>query len=151
MGFPPGVAEQLVIKVLKSCDPKNWKPPNGAAKASDINNEIMCSTVAHEVEVIADEIDHIDIDPDTEKTNEDHNEEIEPSDNLLPISASVSSEVQPSSSSHDVDVLKPIASDDIIPPVIRTQKNSETYNGAEREKYAWSQTIMELGMLIFIV
>lgn len=55
MGFPPGVAEELVIKVLRSCDPKAWKAPNGARKPNDVNNEIMCSTVAQEVEVITED------------------------------------------------------------------------------------------------
>lgn len=150
MGFPPGVAEELVVKVLRSCNPKNWKPPNGATKSTDINNEIMCSTVAQEVEVIADEIENIDIDPlMTGKIIEDHNEALDsvPSDNLLPNSnASISTDVSPSSSSHDVDVPMSDSLEGITPPVIPTQKNSETYNGAEREKYSWSQTIMELGM-----
>lgn len=148
MGFPPGVAEELVVKILRSCDPKNWKPPNGATKSTDINNEIMCSTVAQEVEVIADEMENIDIDPViTEETIEDHDEALESisSGNLLPTS-SISTEVLPSSSSHNLDVSEPDSSESITPPVIPTQKNSESYNGAEREKYSWSQSIMELGM-----
>lgn len=149
MGFPPGVAEELVVKVLRSCDPKNWKPPNGATKSTDINNEIMCSTVAQEVEVIADEMENIDIDPVmTEETIEDHSETLEsaPSGNMLPTSASISTEVLPSRSHVNVDVPKSDPSDGITPPIIPTQKNSETYNGAERDYYSWSQTITELGM-----
>lgn len=152
MGFPPGVAEELVVKVLRSCDPKNWKPPNGATKSTDINNEIMCSTVAQEVEVIADEMENIDIDPvKTEETIEDHNEvqESVSLDNPLPTSAGISTEVLPSSS-HDVDMPKTDPANGIIPPIIPTQKNSETYNGAERGNYSWSQTITELGMEIFM-
>lgn len=152
MGFPPGVAEELVVKVLRSCDPKNWKPPNLATKSADINNEIMCSTVAQEVEVIADEMEKIDIDPsETNETEKDHNEALEngPSGSLRPsLSTSITTELHPSSSSHDEEVPKPGPSDDFTPPIIPTQKNSETYNGAERERYSWSQTIMELGMLI---
>lgn len=150
MGFPPGVAEELVVKVLRSCDPKNWKPPNGATKSTDINNEIMCSTVAQEVEVIADEMGNIDIDAVmTEVTIEDHNETLESvsSGNLLPTS-SISTEVVASSSSHDLDVSKHNPPESNTPPVIPTQKNSESYNGAEREKYSWSQSIMELGKYI---
>lgn len=150
MGFPPGVAEELVVKVLRSCDPKNWKPPNGATKSTDINNEIMCSTVAQEIEVIADDLENIDIDPVmTEETIQYQNETLEsvPLGNLLPSSsANISTEVVPSSSSHDIDMTKSDPSEGITPPVIPTQKNSETYNGAERENYSWSQTIMELGM-----
>lgn len=149
MGFPPGVAEELVVKVLRSCDPKNWKPPNGATKSTDINNEIMCSTVAQEVEVIADEMENVDIDPVlTAETIEDHSEVLEsvPPGKLYPTSsASISTEVLPSSS-HDIDVPKSDSSDSIMPPVIPTQKNSETYNGAERGNYSWSQTITELGI-----
>lgn len=117
--------------------------------STDINNEIMCSTVAHEVEVIADEMENIDIDPVmTGEIIEDHNDVLEnvSSGSLLPTSsASISTEVPPSSTSHDAYAPKSDTSEGITPPIIPTQKNSETYNGAEKENYSWSQTIMELG------
>lgn len=140
MGFPPGVAEELVIKVLRTCDPKNWKAPNGAKKLTDVNNEIMCSTVAQEVEVIA-EGDDIDVG----NLSIEQNETIEDSN--------------PISTTQEETIQKNVAKEEMVkkndghtaaiptaPPEIPIQKNSETYNGAERDKYSWSQTIMELGM-----
>lgn len=147
MGFPPGVAEELVIKVLRKCDPKNWHSPNGATKLSDTNDEIMCSTVAQEVEVIAEE----DL-----QENESSEPEIQP-DNPTSIPASENTK-QCQSPAQDIssappktEEKKPIKDrskaipDDYKPPVIPTQKNSDTYNGAERDNYLWSQTITELG------
>ncbi|KAG6450360.1 nudC domain-containing protein 3-like [Manduca sexta] len=123
MGFPPGVAEELVIKVLKTCDPKNRKAPNGARKPSDINDEIMCSTVAQEVEVIADNEDDYNEENETQVVTENPKEEKE-------ATASIS------------------IPEDYKPPVIPTQKNSETYNGAQRDNYCWSQSITELDVTI---
>lgn len=127
MGFPPGVAEELVLKVLRKCDPKNWY--SGIDKQSDINNEIMCSTVAQEVEVIAD---------DNETSSEDVDKVV-----------LNTSEHSPSESYDQDNILKKddrtIFPEDYEPPIIVTQKNSEAYNGAARENYSWSQTIMDLG------
>lgn len=145
MGFPSGVAEELVIKVLRTCDPKSWKAPNGAKKPSDVNNEIMCSTVAQEVEVIAEE--------DADNINEDH----QGSDNPVP-----PSEISKTDSSDKIPQKEVIVTakaagppnlirDDYEPPVIPVQQNSETYNGAERDKYWWSQTIIELGMFVCLL
>lgn len=129
MGFPPGVAEELVLKVLKKCDPKNWSV--GLDKETDINNEIMCSTVAQEVEVIADDEEPSDGNADEEASK---NEEI----------VSASNKKNDATKKDD----RSIFPEDYEPPVIVTQKNSESYNGAMRDKYSWSQTIMDLGKLI---
>lgn len=145
MGFPPGVAEELVIKVLRTCDPKNKKSPNGARKPIDINNEIMCSTVAREVEVTEeiypDEYEDPSISdhqyaappPPTEIKTETLDTNIPAEDSTKP--NTIKAKDQPS-----------VIPEDYKPPVIPTQKNSETYNGAERDIYSWSQNIMELGM-----
>lgn len=133
MGFPPGVAEELVIKVLRTCDPKNWNGPNSAHKSLDLNNEIMCSTVAQEVEVFAED-DGIQ----NEVTI------IEPDNKPEDITAKLSTEPQCVSPSNVTSTSKAFP-EDYKPPEIPIQKNSDTYNGAEREKYLWSQNIMELG------
>lgn len=124
MGFPPGVAEELVIKVLRKCDPKNWKLDED--NQTDINNEIMCSTVAQEVEVVSqedeEEVETVkDISKPMERINLNEDTNIEE---------------------------RSIFPEDYEPPVIITQKNSESYNGAIREKYSWSQTIMDLDVTI---
>ncbi|CAG9786296.1 unnamed protein product [Diatraea saccharalis] len=130
MGFPPGVAEELVIKVLRKCDPKNWASPNSENSSNthnpvNINNEIMCSTVAQEVEVVAEE-EIQDCPSETAKS------EITPKQ--------IASNDPQNSTIQKTDDIPSCA-----PPVIPIQTNSDTYNGAEREKYSWSQTIMELG------
>lgn len=151
MGFPPGVAEELVVKVLRTCDPKNFKPPNGSLKPPDINNEIMCSTVAQEVEVIADEDleDSLEAEDaavythtenaEKEPIVEHDREQNEPSKNAS--IAHAESKIQELSLKESPKTI----SEDYKPPLLPTQKNSETYNGADREHYLWSQTIMELG------
>lgn len=151
MGFPPGVAEELVIKVLRTCDPKSWKPPNGSQKPFDLNNEIMCSTVAQEVEVVA-EGDHISDDeaPATESEKKPSCDETATDSAKQPVEIT-------EKLSNDQPTLKSVESpsnvtstskafpEDYKPPEIPIQKNSDTYNGAEREKYLWSQNITELG------
>ncbi|XP_050346369.1 nudC domain-containing protein 3 [Nymphalis io] len=122
MGFPPGVAEELVIKVLRKCDPKNWSLDKD--KHAEINNEIMCSTVAQEVEVIAQEDE----------------QEVENGD--IPI------ETADSVKKTDIMDDRSIFPEDYEPPIIVTQKNSESYNGAIRENYTWSQTIMDIDVTI---
>ncbi|CAH0701353.1 unnamed protein product [Spodoptera exigua] len=149
MGFPPGVAEELVIKVLRTCDPKTWKGTNGAQKQLDLTNEIMCSTVAQEVEVVAE--------------NEDDSED-EATPQTQPKSKATSEKPVESSKKSEVNLVKsadetkkssdPISStskaipEGYKPPDIPVQKNSDTYNGAEQENYLWSQTIMELDVIV---
>ncbi|XP_059045328.1 nudC domain-containing protein 3 [Achroia grisella] len=127
IGFPPGVAEELVLKVLRKCDPKNYKP-NGRKPDlnSELNNEIMCSTVAQEVEVIADD------------------------DEKLGDNAVCSTEAQGSDSTSigAYSSENPTNPDEYIPPKLYTQNNSDTYNGADRGVYCWSQTIMELDVIV---
>ncbi|XP_072932154.1 nudC domain-containing protein 3 [Epargyreus clarus] len=130
MGFPPGVAEELVIKVMRTCDPKNWDEPNGAAKPLDINNEIMCSTVAQEVEVVAEEDKIEDVEQPPEPNEVD----------------TITQTLENQSVSDTAPI--PAIPDDYEPPIIPTQKSSESYNGAIRENYSWSQTIMELDVTI---
>ncbi|XP_039754284.1 nudC domain-containing protein 3 [Pararge aegeria] len=134
MGFPPGVAEELVLKVLRRCDPKNWQAKNDTP--TDMN-EIMCSTVAQEVEVIADE-DMDDINDTLESTTIQDVDRAENSDikNKLETEAAENTK-----DTKDENALLP---EKYEPPVIPTQKNSESYNGAVREKYSWAQTIMDL-------
>lgn len=142
MGFPPGVAEELVIKVLRMCDPKSWKGPNGAAKPTDLKNEIMCSTVAQEVEVVADEDQE---ETDTTEIPEEvaHTATIPKVNTDKPATTQAKTEAQ-----NTIKEPPKIIPDDYKPPVLPTQRNSETYNGAETEKYLWSQTIMELDIII---
>lgn len=141
MGFPPGVAEELVMKVLRTCDPKNWKAPNGAKKPADVNNEIMCSTVAHEEEVVAEE------DETDDTTLAENNEivDVKESKSKLLETNKDNSVNQDSAVKNVQDSPENTSSTAYVPPVIPTQKNSETYNGAERDNYSWSQTIMDLG------
>ncbi|XP_049869174.1 nudC domain-containing protein 3 [Pectinophora gossypiella] len=143
MGFPPGVAEELVIKVLRTCDPNNWKPPNGAKKPTDINDEIMCSTIAQEVEVVADDECEIEENTDTQTT-----EPLIEQMNSLPVPFEEVNKTQSENTAETDDSAKPTTSTESLPPVIPTQKNSETYNGAERENYSWAQTIMELDVTV---
>lgn len=158
IGFPPGVAEELVIKVIRAWDPKNRKPPNGTRENQplDINNEIMCSTVAQEVEVIADnEDEELEMDETTQDCNV--GEKAEPKDTKLlkQQSTKENSAVQKQNTQPEDNIETNIQStgDDnknnfpehYQPPVIPTQNNSETYNGAERDKYLWAQSIMDLG------
>ncbi|CAK1595900.1 unnamed protein product [Parnassius mnemosyne] len=128
MGFPPGVAEELVLKVLRSCDPKNYKTTSGKNRpaTAEINNEIMCNTVAHEVEVVSED------DISDTKDTEGHG--------LCKDSHVQDSVKQPNDSNNFPE--------DYEPPVIPVQKNSESYNGAVRENYSWSQTIMELDVTV---
>ncbi|CAB3253685.1 unnamed protein product [Arctia plantaginis] len=161
MGFPPGVAEELVVKVLRTCDPKNFKAPNGAIKSTDVNDEIMCSTVAQEVEVIADE----DLEEnntleaeDTPVNTHTSNPVIEPSATFGTVKhdkqqsepavnasiAHMESKIQELSLQESPKTIP----EDYKPPMLPTQKNSETYNGADREHYLWSQTIMELDVTV---
>lgn len=146
MGFPPGVAEELVIKVLRTCDPKSWKGPNGSQKPLDVNNEIMCSTVAQEVEVVGDDYDDDGIDekPTTEPI-ESPTERTEKSSKDQP-----TPKTQCESPSNVTCTSKAFP-EDYKPPEIPIQKNSDTYNGAEREKYLWSQNITELGNNILYI
>ncbi|KAJ2946129.1 hypothetical protein O0L34_g5059 [Tuta absoluta] len=130
MGFPPGVAEELVIKVLRTCDPNNLRAAY-VQKPEDINNEIMCSTVAQEVEVKADE----------DETIQEHSISTEHN-----YSANIGDE--PSVEQNNENASMPSFSSAEGPPRIPTQKNSETYNGAEREKYSWAQTIMDLDVTV---
>lgn len=132
MGFPPGVAEELVLKVLRRCDPKNWHKNTDTSAEM---NEIMCSTVAQEVEVVADE--------DMNEINE-----------TLQDTTIHDAKIDNSSANKDAEHAGSVAAkkeessrfpEDYKPPVIPTQKNSESYNGAVREKYSWAQTIMDLG------
>ncbi|XP_075973620.1 nudC domain-containing protein 3 [Anticarsia gemmatalis] len=156
MGFPPGVAEELVIKVLRTCDPKNWKGPNGASRPADISNEIMCSTVAQEVEVIAEEDKEEFEEQETETAVIDTKEQINyPDISKLKVesqdipkegsntSAISKGAIPKTEAEKTVKEAAKVIPDDYQPPVIPTQ-NSETYNGAERDIYLWSQTIMEL-------
>ncbi|KAJ0177072.1 hypothetical protein K1T71_007081 [Dendrolimus kikuchii] len=158
IGFPPGVAEELVVKVLRAWDPKNRKPPNGTRESqSDINNEIMCSTVAQEVEVIADNEDE---EADIVESNQDSNvaEETKPTNTGLEeqqITKDLIELKEPTILEDNSEKKSNIGLDgtnkfpeDYEPPVIPTQKNSETYNGAEREKYLWAQTIMDLDVIV---
>ncbi|KAL4709971.1 hypothetical protein ACJJTC_003934 [Scirpophaga incertulas] len=131
MGFPPGVAEELVVKVLRKCDPKNLK--NSDTKASDLNNEIMCSTVAQEVEVEADE--------DEQHRDSTVDQETPETQNAGPDMNKVNNELSSSQHDHSYSSLG-------APPIIPIQNNSDTYNGAEREKYLWSQTIKELDVIV---
>nr|UPI11534.1 NudC domain-containing protein 3 [Mythimna separata] len=144
MGFPPGVAEELVIKVLRTCDPKSWKGPNGSQKLLDLNNElnneIMCSTVAQEVEVVAEEDV---IETETTVIEPDRNAEVTPT---LSTSQPIP-KPQCESPSNVTSTSKAFLAD-YKPPEIPIQKNSDTYNGAEREKYLWSQNIMELDVTV---
>ncbi|XP_026725183.1 nudC domain-containing protein 3 [Trichoplusia ni] len=132
MGFPPGVAEELVVKVLRKCDPKSWHDPDHT-KHLDLNNEIMCSTVAQEVEVVAES------DPSEEaeatKLVENLNIKQEPVSQTQPASKNTGNKSK-------------VIPDDYKPPEIPIQKNSETYNGAQRENYSWSQNIMELDVCV---
>ncbi|XP_013199826.1 nudC domain-containing protein 3 [Amyelois transitella] len=129
IGFPPGVAEELVLKVLRKCDPKNYAG-NGARRPehnSEFNNEIMCSTVGQEVEVVSEDVEDCPENP----------------------AEQIIEESPPVSNKTDTPKLfdnEP--SQSYVPPVIPTQKNSETYNGAERETYCWAQTIMDLDITV---
>nr|QFR37586.1 domain-containing protein 3 [Odontopera bidentata] len=149
MGFPPGVAEELVIKVLRTCDPKNWKAPNGARKPSDVNNEIMCSTVAQEVEVIAegDENDDDDDPPLTENqaAPSEVPESTQSSDEIPQTDSQKEISTEAAKSSNEPPKMNP---DKYEPPALPVQQKSETYNGAETEKYWWSQTITELDVTV---
>ncbi|XP_068631731.1 nudC domain-containing protein 3 [Battus philenor] len=131
MGFPPGVAEELVIKVLRSCDPKNYNAQEGVNKPprSEINNEIMCNTVAEEVEIISEEdvTTHNEL-PEQESKGRNKNSKDDKFEKQL--------------------TEKNTFPEDYEPPVIQVQKNSESYNGAVKEEYSWSQTIMELDVTI---
>ncbi|CAK1547048.1 unnamed protein product [Leptosia nina] len=125
MGFPPGVAEELVIKVLRKCDPKSWQPSQ--CEQAELSNEIMCSTVAQEVEVIDEQDSELSIDC----SKDDIIKEISSSDSTINQTASK----------------KHIIPEDYEPPIIPSQ-DSESYNGAVREKYTWSQTITDLNAFI---
>lgn len=152
LGFPPGVAEEIVIKVLRTCDPNTKKAPNGARKPVDINNEIMCSTVAQEVEVIAEGDEVYD---DEEPYVSDHQYAAPPIVTPTPETEIITHdqdtripEPKPNVSKETKESIKEPSSvlpDGYKPPMLPTQKNSETYNGAERETYSWSQNIMEIG------
>ncbi|XP_022122721.1 nudC domain-containing protein 3 [Pieris rapae] len=125
MGFPPGVAEELVVKVLRKCDPKNRKLSE--AEENDLSNEIMCSTVAQEVEIVDEHQDNFKVDP-TQETQQ--KPVIDEAIQKTPLTKKV-----------------PIIPDDYEPPVIPVQ-NSESYNGAVRDKYTWSQTITDLDVIL---
>ncbi|XP_038212243.1 nudC domain-containing protein 3 [Zerene cesonia] len=124
MGFPPGVAEELVIKVLRKCDPKTWYT-NEELEQSDMHNEIMCSTVAREVEIV-----------DENETNESVD---------APQSSSEDQAQRSTASAENKE--KSLFPEDYQPPVIPAQ-NSESYNGAVRDTYTWSQTIMDLDVIV---
>lgn len=148
MGFPPGVAEELVIKVLRTCDPNIKKAPNGARKPIDVNNEIMCSTVAQEVEVIAEGDEEYE-----EPYVSDHQYAAPPIAIETPPAETKTNTTETKQSDADKPKECPedpplVSPDGYKPPMLPTQKNSETYNGAERETYSWSQNIMELGNVL---
>ncbi|XP_050670823.1 nudC domain-containing protein 3 isoform X1 [Leptidea sinapis] len=141
MGFPPGVAEELVVKVLRKCDPKTWKLSD--SKADDINDEIMCSTVAQEVEIVDESSSHSIPTSTTDmcqhsSQDEDKKDSIKSDKSNLP-------------KNYKTPPVKPAGRFDNIPvgpPAIIPLQNSESYNGAVREKYTWSQSIMDLDIII---
>lgn len=140
MGFPPGVAEELVVKVLRKCDPKNWTE---STSPTDINDEIMCSTVAQEVEIETDDVIVETNEHDYCKATEEPALQNDPPQNLVDAAQNSVPELTK-------EVSKMSIPEDYTPPVIPSQRNSESYNGAIRENYTWSQNIMELGNLLII-
>ncbi|KAI8435752.1 hypothetical protein MSG28_003989 [Choristoneura fumiferana] len=115
MGFPPGVAEELVIKVLRTCDPKNGKGTNGARKPDNLEHEIMCSTVAQEVEV--------------EAENDPNESEEESQEQAVKCSVSQDHDYTAKASASNDETKKPepkLNLDDYEPPVIPVQKNNVT-------------------------
>ncbi|KAG7302766.1 hypothetical protein JYU34_012729 [Plutella xylostella] len=136
MGFPAGVAEQLVLKVLRSCDPYNLAAKNIPPAA--LNNEIMCSTVAQEVEIEADE-NVVEIpDQDSSKTDKKSSEP-GPATNIPEKQV----ELKPKKEEKKYHI-----PDDYKAPVIPKQQSSDSYNGAIRERYTWAQNIMELDVTV---
>lgn len=104
---------------------------------SDVNNDIMCSTVAQEVEVVAEE------DMPNEKQLVSSTEQCkisEKEENRSDL------QVERNTCVNTENVVQNNF-EDYTPPVIPVQKNSEAYNGAVTDKYSWSQTIAELGQL----
>ncbi|XP_053607783.1 nudC domain-containing protein 3 [Plodia interpunctella] len=138
IGFPPGVAEELVMKVLRKCDPKNYSG-NGARKPEhnmELNNEIMCTTVAQEVEVVAEEdLEEVGEDSPADPIGNSRENPVESNEQTSHVSDN-----EVSKNDENIDE----TSESYVPPVIPTQRNSETYNGADRDKYCWAQSIMDL-------
>ncbi|XP_035432937.2 nudC domain-containing protein 3 [Spodoptera frugiperda] len=152
MGFPPGVAEELVIKVLRTCDPKTWKGTNGAQKQLDLTNEIMCSTVAQEVEVVAENEEASEDEAATQtdqKSDETSQQSVDTSKKSEQILVKpVDNAKKPPESPDPVSSTSRAIPEGYKPPEIPVQKDSDTYNGAERENYLWSQNIMELDVIV---
>lgn len=123
LGFPPGEAEKLVIKIMRSCDPKSLMADNNNTSSGDAYDAIMCSTVAKEVEIC-----------DEESINNDDDQV-----------ASSSSYID--SKNDAQDTVPPKITDEHMPQLPAPMK-SECYNGAERENYVWSQTIVDLDVTV---
>lgn len=143
MGFPPGVAEELVVKVLRKCDPKSLT--DGTAIPAT-NDDIMCSTVAQEVEIEAEYGSVETTEHNYCKTTEEHSSYLKDSQ---PKGAGDSTHEDTPDLSKDMS--KVHIPEEYTPPVIPIQGNSESYNGAVRENYTWSQNIMELGNLFYYI
>lgn len=158
-GYPPGVAEKIVVGLFRSCNPnrnlqnRNIFLPAAVAEEVEIttfedqdvesfsvniseNLENTRSALVHQtletnakdVDVSSESFRSLNINTDSniedEKSNVDKNINIPPHNNeTVPETSS-----QIKSSDHD-----------------HKQENSESYNGAIRETFSWSQNICELG------
>lgn len=69
----------------------------------------------------------------------------EPTETIESAAVPESSNIQPVKVAEAPKEASKVVPEGYKPPVIPTQKNSETYNGADRGIYCWSQNIMELG------
>lgn len=154
LGYPPGIAEKIVADVFRFCDPY---------KQYHRQNIFLPATVAEEVEICTYEDQDIDafsveIIDDVENINSvppdviNEASSINNPDNLTENINFESLKINESSQDSNKKIAeKPGTSkEESSPQSTRSTEetkveNSESFNGAVRDTYSWSQNICELG------
>lgn len=144
IGLPPGIAEELVLRVLRKCNSGNvfTAVPENCHELID-DRECIPPPVAEEVEIEAAE--EVTCEDEPETSSNINLEALNITDSVLESNKSLEEEYfnSPSNSrTNEPDYPDP----EMVPSyLIESQTHPETYNGAKRDKYSWSQTIRELG------
>lgn len=147
VGFPPGIAEELVLRILRKCNSGNvyTSVPENCHELID-DRECVPPPVAEEVEIEATEEVTCEDGPVSQpETSSNINlEALNIRESVLESNKTLEDYFSSPSNSrtNEPDYPDP----EMVPSyLIESQTHPETYNGAKRDKYSWSQTIRELG------
>lgn len=152
VGFPPGIAEELVLRVLRKCnsDKVFTTVPENCHEMID-DKECVPPPVAQEVEIEATEEVTCEEPANQPDSSSDLNlEGLNISECLLEPNKTLEEYFNSPSNSRTNEPDYPDPKK--VPSyLIESQTHPETYNGAKRDKYSWSQTIRELGEYLNII